>query len=58
MDELFGVAGMVEDERTKQNIEREIGLYALLGGDESEGPESSSREKIDKTTEKGEVEQA
>lgn len=44
MDELFGVAGTADDERVKENIEREIGLFALLG-DDSDAPESP-REKL------------
>lgn len=31
MDELFGAAGMAEDELEKERIEKEIGLWDLLG---------------------------
>jgi hypothetical protein len=61
MDELFGAAGMAEDEREKQRIEKEIGLWDLLGIEHdsetatqamSEVPEQAqtgSEEKIEKT---------
>lgn len=50
MDELFGVAGMVEDEKLKESIEREIGLYALLGGesDVSDSPHKTNDEANEK----------
>lgn len=54
MDELFGVAGMVEDEKLKENIEREIGLFALLGG-ESDGSESPNH-MTDEANEKAQSE--
>jgi hypothetical protein len=39
MDELFGEAGFATaDLSLKARIEREIGLTALLGGDETEQP--------------------
>jgi hypothetical protein len=61
MDELFGAAGMAEDEREKERIEKEIGLWDLLGiehdpvtanqakGGVPEPAQTGSEEKIEKT---------
>lgn len=43
MDELFGATGIARaDEERKERIEREIGLIALLGGNESAEPKADS----------------
>lgn len=47
MDEVFGSLGMaVEDEKRKLRIERELGLYSLIGA-EPEAPAQGSEKRGD-----------
>ena len=50
MDELFGSVGLAaEDAKTKEKIERDIGLYALLSDGDDNGGVASSPAMDEKT---------
>lgn len=56
MDELFGEVGFAHaDLALKARIEREIGLTALLSGEDYATYEDSHREKTTSTTHKQDV---
>lgn len=55
MDELFGEVGFAQaDLERKERIEREIGLYAILNGDEGGAEKHMPDEKSDSDKEIGE----
>jgi hypothetical protein len=53
MDELFGAAGMAEDEREKQRIEKEIGLWDLLGIEYDSGTATEARVEVPEQAQTG-----